>query len=1500
MFRLDTIGKKIGAGYIAVALMLTAAVGTTAWQVQKTAEISDRLIETSAPTSQLSLQMLAGINRSLASLRGWMIIGEQSFRTQLNEAWSQQIEPALIELEELSPRWHLQEDRDRLAALKSRLKRFKGLQRQIEEIANTENNTPHFSKFIKTVRPYQLDIISDIEKALALAKERIVVNGKNNEINVDMLTSLHQLERYYSESKLLFADINSYLIAGEQSDYDELLSAKNSEQKLFDTLGRGRSIFTVNASENLFQSIQINRGKLLLALEEVIEARQKPDWDLSTFWLSSRAAPAAEEIVKLLRALSLNGQTAMTNDFKSVVKQNSLLVSIEWILLISGIIASALLGFFVTRSVTQPFKQIQNLADAVAKGDYSTKINIKGSKEIATLVETLQRMVESLQSTTETAQSVAEGNLNLDVHIKSDQDRLGIALNTMIEGLRSSQREAARQFALVQNSEVRANSIIDNMEDGLISITADGYITVFNPAAERIFQYTRDELIGKNINLIMPEEHAKQHDDYLNRYKRTGERRFRQRQVKGRRKDNSLFPAAVTVTEINIDGEKQFIGTIRDISERIQAEEAEMASRQALQAEKDKLLEQDWLKTHYARVLEKIQGVRDIYTFGKALLNEVVPILEAQLGLFYTKEHHSNNHNTEKRTELTLTASYAYNQRQSLSNRYGFGEGLVGQSALEKTPILITDPPGDYLKIDTGFSQVVPAQIQVIPLIFENEVLGVLEIATLKPFTSLQQSLLDQITANLGIFINIIVGRSRTEHLLARSQTQAEELGMRERQLQQANLDLERKTRVAEQANKSKSEFLANMSHELRTPLNSLLILSESLCANRDGNLSNQNLEAAQIIHQSGSDLLALINDILDLAKVEAGKIDVKANSFQLNELIKKLQNKFTHMAKEKGIHFQVELGENLPAQITSDQMRVEQILRNFLSNSIKFTHKGCVTLKATLGVQSSLNSPPAILFHVQDTGIGIPNDKIDHIFNAFEQIDGSSSREYGGTGLGLSIAREMAHILGGEVSVQSEIGVGSTFTFSLPFKQPPTPPRRTTKIEQSKPSLITDSQIHKENKLDSMLLKVKENNIKAIRDDRHNLHIQDDTILIIEDDPAFAKILRDTSHKKGMKCLIAHCGQVGLELALQHPPTAIILDIGLPDISGLEVFSRLLNDQRTADIPVYFISVYDDNQEALSKGAIGYLTKPITEDQLNNALDKIREAAGTKLKSILVVEDDHSLLEYLKILLEEFELEVLGVDSAEKALPLLKTQSFSGLILDMVLPGMSGMELLDQISTDPDLTPPPVIIYSGSEISKQDQARLENYHATLIKKNGGAPEKVIDDVLSKLTQPQTLESQDQENIEEKSAISTKDPALNDDIFKNKRVLLVDDDTRNIYAIGLLLKQMDMTVIMADNGQKALEVLNKQEHIDIVLMDIMMPIMDGYEATQRIRQQTRFADLPIIAVTAKAMKEDREKCLAIGASDYLAKPIEARKLFAIMAQWLQRSSSTKQVDTKFL
>ncbi len=928
---------------------------------------------------------------------------------------------------------------------------------------------------------------------------------------------------------------------------------------------------------------------------------------------------------------------------------------------------------------------------------------------------------------------------------------------------------------------------------------------------------------------------------------------------------------------------------------------------------------QDWLKTGIVRINDAMRGELKLAEISTKVITEISNYLEAQIGAFYLYEE------SRGEPELTLTSSFAYQKRKNLSNKFKLGEGLVGQVALEKTAILIKNVPEDYIKITSGLGERVPQFICVIPFLFEDRVKGVIEIGTLSEFSELQMEYLNQAMGTIAINIVTAVNRDELALALQKSQLLTEELQRQQEELKTSNEELEEQTQLLQQseeklktqqeelevsneeleekneslqrqkrdiedaradieikaeelaiASKYKSEFLANMSHELRTPLNSLLILSKMLADNKEGNMDSSQKESAEVIYKSGNDLLQLINEILDLSKIEAGRMDINIEKVRIKDIAENISNNFKHMLEEKGLTYSIKIDSKVPEYIENDNQRLQQIIKNLMSNAIKFTKKGGITIdfkipeeKVNLS-RSGLDPGKSIAIAIKDSGIGISPDKQKIIFEAFQQAEGGTSREYGGTGLGLSISRELANLLGGEIQVESEKGKGSTFTLYLP--QQLEAPRKTVS-----PLVKITHEPYKEFQAHKASQKLVQ---EPIPDDRESLKQGEKSILIVEDDGNFAKLLLDQCRLKGFKGLVALTGEDGLELAEKHLPAAVILDLHLPGIDGWCVLDTLKNNPGTRHIPVHIMSVEDATIEAFRKGAIGYLTKPVKKEELDGAFFKLEEMFSRRIKDLLVVEDDKIIRESIIKLIGNGDVHCQAVATGAEVITELRSHKYDCIILDLGLPDMTGFQLLKTLE-EMKIVIPPVIIYTGKDLTKEEEAELRNYAESIIIKGVKSEERLLDE--SSLFLHRMVEK-----LPEQKRKMIADLHNTELIFKDKKVLIVDDDMRNVFALSKLLSEKGFNLLKAEDGLKALEILKTVPDVDLVLMDIMMPEMDGYETIRRIRAQEKFIKLPIIALTAKAMKKDYEDCIAAGASDYLPKPVDVNRLFSMLRVWLYR------------
>ncbi|QDL06680.1 two-component system sensor histidine kinase/response regulator [Brasilonema octagenarum UFV-E1] len=946
--------------------------------------------------------------------------------------------------------------------------------------------------------------------------------------------------------------------------------------------------------------------------------------------------------------------------------------------------------------------------------------------------------------------------------------------------------------------------------------------------------------------------------------------------------------------------------------------------------------EQNWLKSNLAKFSQMLQGQRSLETVASIILSELAPLVNVQHGVFYIMD------SVDEQPMLKLIGSYAYQQRKHLSNRFSLGEGLVGQCALEKQKIILTDVPSDYIHISSGLGEAKPLNIIVLPVLFENQVTAVIELASFQRFGEIYLIFLEQVTQTIGVVLNIIAADIRTQELLQKSQaltqqlqvqqeelkhsnkileeqaqtlqaseellkqqqeelqqsneelqeltanleekaellsTQKKEVERKNQQLEETRQSLEEKAEQLALSSKYKSEFLANMSHELRTPLNSLLILANLLADNVEGNLSAKQVEYSRTIHSAGRDLLVLINDILDLAKIESGTMSININQMLFLELRDSIESIFRQVAIDKKLSFTIELAPELPTTIETDVKCLQQVLKNLLANAFKFTERGEVSLRMFVANQGwssdeeTLNSAPMVIaFAVKDTGIGIASQKQKIIFEAFQQADGSTSRKYEGTGLGLSISRKITEILGGEIKLESHLGQGSTFTLYLPQAVGGRDREMESSLSLSlTPSIMPNFEAQTRTPdLPSPLI-----------DDRGNILQGDRLLIIVEDDLMFARILLDMARQKGFKVILAHNGSTGLRLVQEFQPSAVILDIRLPEMDGWTVLDRLKHDPSVRHIPVHIMTVEEGRQRGLQQGAIAYLQKPVSNETLQQALTKMKGFVDRSVKNLLIVEDDSTQRYSIVELIGNGDVETTGVATGAEALAAIRSQHYDCMVLDLGLPDMSGFELIEQIKQQPNGEALPIIIYTARELTRAEDTQLRRIAETIIVKDVRSPERLLDETALFLHRVQAnLPIPKQQMLEQ---LQSSDPVL-----AGQKVLIVDDDVRNIFALTSMLERYQMQVLYAENGKDGIEVLQNNPDIDMVLMDMMMPELDGYQTTRLIRQNNQFKSLPIIALTAKAMQSDRDKCIEAGASDYISKPVDTEQLVSLLRVWLYR------------
>jgi HAMP domain-containing protein/CheY-like chemotaxis protein/signal transduction histidine kinase len=1358
-----------------------------------------------------------------------------------------------------------------------------GGQAQVPGVAGTWKDLTDNVNFMASNLTGQVRNIAEVATAVARGdlsrKITVDVKGEILELKDTINTMVEQLRSFASEVTRVAREVGTDGKLGGQAQvpgvggtWKDLTDSVNSmASNLTGQVRNIAEVATAIASGDLSKKITVNVSGEILLLKDTINTMVD---QLNAF---------AGEVTRVAREVGSEGRLGGQANVPGVAG--------TWKDLTDSVNSMA-------GNLTAQVRNIAEVTTAVARGDLSRKITVDVKGEILELKNTINTMVDQLNAfaaeVTRVAREVGtDGKLGGQAQVpgvagtwKDLTDNVNVMAANLTEQVRGIVKvvTAVANGALTQKLTVNAKGevaalaeTINNMTDTLATF-ADQVTTVARevgvegrlggqanvPGAAGTWK----DLTG-NVNLLA--------DNLTNQVRAIAE-----------------VATAVTQGDLTRSIQVEARGEVAELKDNINT----MINNLRLTTERN--TEEDWLKTNLARFTGMLQGQRDLTTVGKTLLSELAPLVNAHQAVIYQME-------TEDEAKLVLLSAYAGDTADGHLRRVDLGEGLVGQCAIEKRRILIRDLVDSKVTIRSGLFEAVPRNVIVLPVLFEDRVKAVIELASLGAFTASHLAFLEQLTASIGIVLNSIEATMQTEGLLKQSQQLATELQTQQKELQQKNeqlaqkaqqlaeqnAEVERKNQEIEQArrelegkakelaltSKYKSEFLANMSHELRTPLNSILVLGQQLGDNPDGNLTGKQVEFARTIHGAGTDLLNLISDILDLSKIESGTVSVEAEEVLFSSLLDMIGRPFRHEAENRNLNFELLTDPRLNKSLITDSKRVQQVLKNLLSNAFKFTEKGGVRLSVSVVENGWSNDHPilsrataVIAFEVADTGIGIPQEKQRIIFEAFQQADAGTSRKYGGTGLGLAISRELAGLLGGEIQLRSAPNAGSTFTLYLPqvYSGP-----SAVAVKYSEGSGLTYKPVE--------LLKtaLAELPVEQIPDDRENLEANDAALLIVEDDPHYARILRDLSREKGFKVLLATRGAEALALAREFHPAAVSLDVFLPDMLGWTVLNHLKQDPATRHIPVQMLTLDEDKAHGLARGAFAFITKPITTEGLDAAITRIKEYAAPRRKRLLVVEDNPAEQLSIRELLGHEDIDVAVATTGREALAALQVQPYDCVVLDLRLPDMSGFEVLEQLRDTPELSDMPIVVFTGKELSSEEDARLHELARSVVVKGVESPERLLDETALFLHRVIADLPQQKQNMLDRLHRS-------DDALVGKKVLVVDDDVRNIFALSSVLERRGMSVLTAGTGKAAIETLEYVPDVSIVLMDIMMPEMDGYETMQVIRQNASFRRLPIIALTAKAMKGDREKCLEAGASEYLAKPVNTEQLLSTLRMWLHR------------
>lgn len=1289
--------------------------------------------------------------------------------------------------------------------------------------------------------------IYEINKLWLDAKELfegpLFVSNKIREVKINTLN----IRRYLLDMTLLKdeKEINELITL---IDKEEALAFKNLEAiRFLDTADQGE----VQQSIDMLKNYRVLRA-------DVIQLIKQGNTEGSANLMVHRNRQFVDELFTQMQGLIDKASQRAESLYKSAENTKFNITILLIFLLVFTASLSMVLAWIITRSISIPLKKVVNSIKEISHGNLNNPKLPEASDEIGQLAASFNTMQANLLDKSVVAEQIAMGNFSAHVVPSGPNDLVAQSINLIGNNFEQVVHQAQRVAAGDFNTEITGIS-----KTNPLSVALTQMLGSLREVVKKAQQVASGDYSGQ----ILPRSETDELALSLNR----------------------MTTALRKATEQN--------------------------------------LRQDKLKTAQNELNETMRGDLSLELLARNIVTFISNFTQAQIGALYL-------YNDELKA-YQLKGSYAFTNRKGLNTIYKSGEGLVGQAALEQQIITFSELPGDYVRITSGIGDSVPKNVIIVPFIYNGIVVGVMELGYLGGIDSLPHDFLTMVAENIAISIASANNRAQMAKLLEITSKQAQELQVQQEELKQSNEELEAQTQALKKSeeylqaqqeelrvtneeleektkylerqkeqmekqnkaleeawmeldtkakelevtNKYKSEFLANMSHELRTPLNSLLILSQTLMENKSKNLSTEQVESAKIIFNSGNDLLNLINDILDLSKIESGKMDISIARTSVSDITSSLRNYFGHLITNKGLGFEINIGEGVPEKIYTDEQRLNQVLRNIMSNAIKFTDKGSIKLnvfkpdKNENLSHSGLNPEDVVAFSVKDTGIGIAKERQADIFEAFQQLDGSISRKYGGTGLGLSITRELTRILGGEVKLVSEPGIGSEFIVFIPVNLEL---RKEALVKPAKPVLRTGVAVAPS----AEPVKYNTAFIQSIPDDRAELTPNDPSILIIEDDANFAKTLARICNEKGFRYIATATGEEGIELAKKYKPKGILLDINLPGINGWETLEALKSSTETRHIPVHVITALDETLEAYNKGAIGFLTKPATKDKLEATIDKMQAFISRQIKDLLLIEDDESLRKTTKNLLESKDIKITECNSGNQAMKLISSQHFDCIVLDLGLPDMNGFEMLKKLKKN-NVKIPPIVVYTGKELTPEENEQLQYYTQNIIIKGVKSEERLLDETALFLHRVVN----DLPERQKKILVNFYDK---DKVFEGKTILVVDDDMRNVFAVTKVLEAGKMKVLIAPNGMKALETLQKHPEIDLVLMDIMMPVMDGYEAMKNIRKDKKWDKLPIIALTAKAMKEDREKSISAGANDYLSKPLDVQKLFNMMRIWLYK------------
>jgi HAMP domain-containing protein/signal transduction histidine kinase/CheY-like chemotaxis protein len=1422
-----------------------------------------------------------------------------------------------------------------------------GGQAQVMGVAGTWRDLTDSVNFMAGNLTSQVRSIAQVATAVAggdLSKKiEVDARGEIQELKNTINTMVDQLSSFADEVTRVAREVGTEGRLGGQADvkgvsgtWKDLTENVNlMANNLTSQVRNIAQVTTAVALGDLSQKITVDARGEILQLKETINTMVD---QLSAF---------ADEVTRVAREVGtegiLGGQARVRG------------VSGTWKDLTDSVNVMAL-------NLTSQVRSIATVATAVAGGDLSKKSTVEAKGEVAALADTINTMVDTLRAFADEVTRVArevgtEGILGGQARVPNVAGTwkdLTDNVNSMANNLTSQVRNIALVTTAVAGGDLSQKIDVDARGEILeLKTTINTMVDQLSAFAAEVTRVAREVgtegILGGQAEVEGVSGTWKRLTESVNQLAGNLTTQVR-----------AIAEVATAVTRgdltrlITVDA----LGEVAELKDNVNQMIANL--RETTRANE----EQDWLKTNLARISGLMQGRRDLQAVAQLIMSELTPVVSAQYGAFFLGEQARRGE-----VEYRLIASYGYQARKSVPSRFRSGEALVGQAVYEKKPILISPAPADYIRVASGLGEAAPANIVVLPLLFEDQVLGVIELASFTPFSEVHHAFLDQLMETIGVTVNTIIANSRTEALLSESQRLTMELQQRSEELQSqqeslrlSNTELEEKAALLAQQNRAieiknneieqarraleeraeqlalsskyKSEFLANMSHELRTPLNSLLILARLLADNTDRNLTSKQVEFARTIHSAGSDLLQLINDILDLSKVEAGKMDIHPGELPVVQLVDYVEATFRPLTADKGLAFRVTVSADTPAVLHTDEQRLQQILRNLLSNAVKFTESGEVRLhiQPAEGVRFTdpgLAGARAVLgFSVSDTGIGIPDDKLRVIFEAFQQADGTTSRKYGGTGLGLSISREIARLLGGEIRAESAPGRGSTFTLYIPVHMPvpgyavpqrsdaangaarpastpfggsigtPAVPAGAAAGNAAAPPAKPTAKPTAREAIEGELAMPEPAHVVSgppvapallaepgLEDDRANLRLGDRTLLVIVEDPELARKAIDLGRKQGFQVVASLRAQHGLSAAHDLRPNAVLLSLDVTTPDGRPLLDALKRSPDTRHIPICAVDPVGGDgwrRQAVVAGALTVVGPPLTQEALADGLAHTAAFADRRAARLLLAVPERERDRLTELIGAGEDVEMVPAEDVDEAFRALSGSRFDAVLVDVSLPGADrGFALLDRLADDPELSLVPVVVHSSADLDAEEEARLRGYGGRLVIKDGRTAERLLDATALVLHRPEAQLPAERRQLIEQLRGDEK-------IFVGKKVLIVDDDVRNVFALTSVLEQHGMAVLYAENGREGIETLVQHEDVALVLMDIMMPEMDGYTTTEAIRRMPQFARLPIIALTAKAMKGDREKSIASGASDYVTKPVDLDQLLSLMRMWMHR------------